>query len=184
MLLSMKSLVALVAFLACSGRIITAFVVSCKTPPTTRAFGRVTPAASERCSTTTTRIFSSSREEEIAQLEEQLRRLKEEQGESDEKEAVKSKLAEVDPRVLEKVQGKDMILTEQALYDGNFVEDQSTEGGNIVQTALAAVVAVVFLIFFAQIPIGQEDYSKYSASPSATSRTIDLGDLNTDAPKP
>lgn len=123
----------------------------------------------------------SSREEEIAKLEEQLRKLKEEQVEEG---SVPDQVSSPkNARKLEKVQGKDIFLSEQALYEGNIVEDQSTEG-NVVQTALAAVAAVLFLAIFSQIPIGQEDLSKYSVAPTSIQRTIDLGDLNPDAPKP
>ena len=90
----------------------------------------------------------------------------------------------VEQRLMEKMQENDMVLTESFLYDGNIAEDQSTEGGSIVSTILTAVAAVVFLIVFSQVPIGQEDLSKYSVAPTSTSRTIDLGDLNTDVSRP
>ena len=133
---------------------------------------------------------SSSREEEIAKLEEQLRKLKKEQQESSSDTRPESSLSgeinQVEQRILEKVQGKDIFLSEQDLYDGNIVQDQESQGGgNILQSILTAVIAVVFLGAFSQIPIGQDSFSKYSAnSGPTTSRTIDLGDLNTDAPRP
>lgn len=152
-------------------------------------------------------LLFSSREEEIAKLEEQLRKLKEGQPETVHQEDagdVNGKLPAapsaaaaapavgvvVDPRSLEKVQGKDMILSEQALLEGNILDgdDESTSGGGggVVQTVLTAVAAIAVLGVFSQIPIGQDELSKYSASPSAASasRTIDLGDLNTEAPRP
>lgn len=131
------------------------------------------------------RLAAGNREEEIAKLEEQLRRLKEEGNTATETstEELNGEINAVEKRLLEKVQGKDMILSEKALYDGNIVEDQSTEG-SVVSNLLTAVAALVLLALFSQIPIGQEDLSKYSAQPASTSRTIDLGDLNTDAPRP
>mmetsp|Transcript_12647 Transcript_12647/g.18159 ORF Transcript_12647/g.18159 Transcript_12647/m.18159 type:complete len:80 (-) Transcript_12647:194-433(-) len=46
---------------------------------------------------------------------------------------------------------------------------------------IGTVVLVVVLFVLAQIPIGQENYGKYTAVKTTT--TIDLGDLNTDAVK-
>lgn len=166
-------------------------------PPTCK-----TIAHRASCSvSTTTALGSSSREEEIAKLEEQLRQLKQEQQNDDAATeggggdgtafSTTAEINQVEQRILEKVQGKDMILSEQDLYDGNIVQDQSSSssteegGGSVVQNVLVAVLAVVFLVVFSQIPIGQEDLSKYSVSPTtSSSRTIDLGDLNTDVPRP
>ena len=158
------------------------------------AFAPIAPSARRRL---TTPLGASSREEEIAKLEEQLRKLREEQQEEstsndgddddDKYQMYKREISQVESRILEKVKGKDMILSERDLYDGNIMEeeDQSAQSSNIVPNILAAVAALVFLGIFSQIPIGQEDLSKYSVSPTtSTSRTIDLGDLNTDAPRP
>lgn len=134
----------------------------------------------------TTLWAGSSRDEEIAKLEEQLAKLKEEQAtdEQSTKEVLDNgEINAVEKRLLENVQGKDMILSEKELFDGNIVEDQSTEG-SVVSNLLIAVGALVFLVLFSQIPIGQDSLSKYSVAPTSTSRTIDLGDLNTDAPRP
>ena len=146
-------------------------------------------SAVPKAAVTTTVVFAGNREEEIAKLEEQLRRLREEEANSPT--ATKSdvsydgKINAVEQRLLEKVKGKDMILSERELYDDNIMEDQSTEGGSIVQNILIAVAAVVVLGIFSQIPIGDDGLSKYSAQAGPTvSRSIDLGDLNTDAPRP
>ena len=122
----------------------------------------VTPRRTLKVVDSTTSSLASSREEEIAKLEEQLRKLKEEETNSSSTVGtqINGEINDVEKRLLEKVQGKDMILSEQDLYDGNIAEDQSTEG-NVVQNVLVALVTVVFLGLFSQIPIGQEDLSKY-----------------------
>lgn len=166
----------------------------------TTAFALTSPSVprnavvSRRPSRTTTSVSASSREEEIAKLEEQLRKLREEEADGSSSASstatrddatLNSEIDAVERRILEKVQGKDMILSEQELYDGNIVKEESSEGGNMVQTILTAVAAIVVLGIFSQIPMGDEGLSKYSAQAGPTvSRTIDLGDLNTDTPSP
>lgn len=126
--------------------------------------------------------LASSRDEEIAKLEEQLRKLKEEESSKpDESEALtqEEKKYVANERVLEGVKGKDMLLSERELVDAGLLEEENTGGvgfGNIV----AVVAAVVLLLVFAQIPVGQEDLSRYSATGSAGTTSIDLGDLNPD----
>ena len=121
-----------------------------------------------------------SKEEEIARLEDQLLRLKEEE-DGAEKTFLEANNERTTARArkLEKMQGKEMILSEQELYDGGFVEEENSGGGNIAGL-VGAVLAVVGIIAFAQIPIGQENLSRYSATGSAIIKTIDLGDLNPD----
>ena len=173
----MKGLLLLVSVLALSQKAI-AFA------PSRRIV--TTPTAATATSTT---VLASSREEEIAKLEEQLRKLREEEANTPTSTAVDASLNteinSVERRILEKVKGKDMILSERELFDDNIVEDQSTEGGSLVQNILAAVAAIVVLGIFSQIPIGDEGLSKYSAQSGPTvSRSIDLGDLNTDGQRP
>jgi ribosome-associated translation inhibitor RaiA len=130
-------------------------------------------------------VLQSSRDEEIIKLEEQLRKLKEESTDekpSDDDVSAAAFAAVADQRILEKVKGKDMLLSERELFDVNIVEDEKS-GGSVVQKILIGVVALVFLGVFAQIPLGQEEYTKYSVG-TTQSRTIDLGDLNTNAPRP
>jgi hypothetical protein len=127
----------------------------------------------------------SSRDEEIIKLEEQLRKLKDESTDeepSDDGMSAAAFASVSDRRILEKVKGKDMLLSERELYDVNIVKDE-TSGGSVVQNILIGVAALVFFAVFAQIPVGQEDYQKYSVG-TTQSRTIDLGDLNTDAARP
>jgi hypothetical protein len=58
-------------------------------------------------------------------------------------------------------------------------EKEATEsGGSGGLTGIIGAVALVLgLIAFSQVPIGQEDLSKYSAIKAPTEQ-IDLGDLN------
>ena len=136
---------------------------------------------------TTTRM-RSSRDEEIAKLEAELRKLKAEQETQADEEStsrpVKSALAGIDePEKLEIVSGKDMILTEGALIKEKILDDEPLSLGSVLPIVLGLVATGVFLFFFAQVPVGEEDLNKYSAGNSATVNRIDLGDLNPDRKK-
>ena len=144
---------------------------------------------------------SSSRDEEIAKLEQQLRELKQQQDDpttvdaaaaataavSDDDVAYsdmrKKKNAVVNDRgVREILPGKDMILTEQDLVDSQLLDNSDSDNKGllgVVPGIAIALAAAVALFFFAQVPVGQEDYMRYSAAPTTT-KTIDLGDLNMD----
>jgi hypothetical protein len=153
-------------------------------------------------------ILCSTREEEIAKLEAQIRQLKEtndataavedilEKDDNNNNAAVpiildpedEKTLREFDAarRRLERVKGKDMLLTEQTLIRGGLLNEQNANGsgsssGGIVSAIAVVVAAVVGLYVFSQIPIGQDDLARYSATGSSTIRSIDLGDLNPDA---
>lgn len=126
-----------------------------------------------------------SREEEIARLEETLRKLREEEGLSSEKDDVTMTVEEQKiSRRLEMVKGKDMLLSESELIGDGIVENAGGESSNGLLSVAAAVVGLVLLVAFSQVPVGQESLSQYSATGSSTLKTIDLGDLNADAPKP
>lgn len=128
-------------------------------------------------------LKSSNREDEIAKLEEQIRRLREE---SPEEESITTEISKeekkivVDEALLEDVKSKDMLLSERDLIDAQLMDTESEGGMGSLPTILAVVGAAVFLFFFAQVPVGQEDLSRYSASGSGTVTSIDLGDLNPD----
>lgn len=140
----------------------------------------------------TIHLFSSTRDEEIAKLEAQLRQLRESEtsvGSEDDTSAatldpddVRTLKAFADARRrLEKVKGKDMLLTEQELIKGGLLDDSSNNSfGGAVPAIAVVVAAFVGIIAFAQIPIGQEDLARYSATGSSTLKSIDLGDLNPD----
>jgi hypothetical protein len=127
-------------------------------------------------------VFAGTKEDEIAALEEKLRRLKEDEDQKMKEEDLNVFAA--DQRTLERVRGKDMLLSEQELIEAQIMEKQDGSDGNIVPKVAAALGLAVALLLFAQIPVGQEDYQKYSVSGSSTVRTIDLGDLNRDVSRP
>jgi hypothetical protein len=115
--------------------------------------------------------LAASKEDEIRELEEKLQRLKEET--KDEESIVEQA-------------GQDVKLNDEAIYTELLTEqwkesDPEQKGeSSIVQTTatvFATVGLVVVLALFSQVPVGQEDLSRFSAvqTPSAQ---IDLGDLN------
>jgi len=127
-----------------------------------------------------TKIFSSEdRQQEIARLEEQLRTLKEESASEGDSLTEEEQKYVADEKVLEKVQGKDMLLTEQELVDAELLKNEENDGGGLLPI-LAAVGLAAFLFFFSQVPVGQEDLARYQPTGSSTSKTIDLGDMNPD----
>mmetsp|Transcript_2059 Transcript_2059/g.4612 ORF Transcript_2059/g.4612 Transcript_2059/m.4612 type:complete len:200 (+) Transcript_2059:232-831(+) len=139
-------------------------------------------------------MSDGSKDDEIAKLEEQLRKLKEEKGAEVPPEATTT--ATVTPTALEE-NDEEMISEEEASMDmflsegwkearsnydpGNTAtrKRQEEEQGSLIGTVAKVAGGILALIIFSQIPLGQEDLSKYSAIKSgpATS-TIDLGDIN------
>lgn len=109
----------------------------------------------------------NSKEEEIAKLEEQLRKLKE--GKED------ASSVDTESKEEEKLEDVplEMFLTEQWKEQE---ADGSSSGGGIT-VVLYVIAAVLGLVLFSQVPIGQEDLSKYSVG-NSPSEQIDLGDLN------
>lgn len=129
-----------------------------------------------RCRSETARLFAS-KEEEIANLEAQIRQLREDEENGTDKMSVKD--FDVAKRRLETMKGKDMLLTEEYLISGGIVGTES-KGFNVFGI-VGAVVAAVILFAFAQVPVGQENLARYSATGSSVVKSIDLGDLNPDA---
>lgn len=123
-----------------------------------------------RTSQTTSRVspLRMSKEEEIAKLEEQLRKLKEENKteQTDVNSTEEKEKSEVVPL--------DMFLTEQWKEQ----ERVGSSSGVGFSGILYAVAAVLALALFSQVPVGQEDLSKYSVGNSPAAEQIDLGDLN------
>jgi hypothetical protein len=126
---------------------------------------------------------SNDKDTEIAQLEAQLRRLKEERmaeeaSSSGGKSPVPSSLG------LDSINdgpSAEEIPIAMFLSEG-WKEKEATKGepeggGGVLTSVLGAVALAVFLAVFSQVPVGQEDLSKYSAI-KAPSQQIDLGDLN------
>ena len=134
-----------------------------------------------------------SREEEIVKLENQLRQLREETAVVKEvdgasvnemEDQMTLKEFEVARRRLETMKGKDMLLSEQELISGGIV-DSSTDGNSSgIFGIVGAVAALVGILLFAQIPMGQDELARYSATGSSTIKSIDLGDLNPDSSRP
>ena len=133
-------------------------------------------------------LNSGSREDEIEKLEAQLRELKDAPPVEDEvavSEASEEPVADdEDSDVMARVKGKDIVsLSEGDLIDAKLVESEA-EGVRVLPTILAVVGAAVLVFLFAQVPIGQEDLSRYSATGSSGVTSIDLGDLNPDRKAP
>jgi biopolymer transport protein ExbD len=142
-----------------------------------------------RATRRSSRLSNSSRDEEIAKLEEQLRQLRVDAPDDVVAPAAESTKSEKEivavQRILEKVKGKDMLLSERELVDQELFLNEGGEsegGGGVVPAVLAALGAAVFLFFFSQIPVGQDDWSRYSTTSGPTTSTrIDLGDMNQDS---
>jgi TolA-binding protein len=121
----------------------------------------------------------SSKEEEIAELEAKLRQLKQETLQQQEQ-AVKPPSVASTTFSKKKEEEEDFEVPEDIMLSERWKETvvDSSDGGGAspLVTALGAVALVIGLAFFAQVPIGQEDLSKYTAIETTTQ--IDLGDLN------
>ena len=161
-------------------------------PATSLAFSINTSLARHTSSSTSSHggrrlTLASSREEEIAKLEEQLRKLKEESAEepvaadmslaAEEGEATESVALTSDDYVGRGPAKRPVQPMEEMMSEAWKAQDDNSasEGGGITGI-LAAIALVVFLGFFSQIPVGQEDLTKYQAIKTSTS--IDLGDIN------
>mmetsp|Transcript_31091 Transcript_31091/g.56344 ORF Transcript_31091/g.56344 Transcript_31091/m.56344 type:complete len:175 (+) Transcript_31091:53-577(+) len=122
--------------------------------------------------------LAASKEDEIRELEERLQRLKEES----------AKEQQVTTNTEEEEEEEEVVaLNEQAIYTELLTEqwkeneaDASQEGGIMKSAAvvLATIGLLVGLALFSQVPVGQEDFSRYSTPTQATTNKIDLGDLN------
>jgi hypothetical protein len=137
-----------------------------------------------------------SRDEEIARLEAQLRQLRDSENAAESSNELDDALptATVEPPVkeqktavskplvsdpiLDNVPGKKFILSEVEIVE----QDSVSSTAGMLPSLAGAVLAVAFLAFFSQIPIGQDNLNRYSATGSAATamKRIDLGDLNTD----
>jgi len=117
------------------------------------------------------RLFES-KEGEIAKLEEQLRKLKEEK-------QTEGMVVSTAPSTEDKLEDAplEMFLTEQWKVQ-EASADQQASGGSSLMKIVYALGAILVIFLFSQIPIGQEDLSKYSVGSSPVTEQIDLGDLN------
>lgn len=127
--------------------------------------------------TTTLRRQSNlfgSKEEEIANLEEQLKKLK---GDTDASEASSQVATAVEP--VEPI-SIDLFLSEQwkekdAVEEGSVSEEGSSSG---LTGILGAVGLGITLLFLSQISIGSEGLTQYSVNQSNPDRQVNLGDIN------
>mmetsp|Transcript_33398 Transcript_33398/g.68178 ORF Transcript_33398/g.68178 Transcript_33398/m.68178 type:complete len:180 (-) Transcript_33398:147-686(-) len=134
---------------------------------------RSTAAAIPRNPSSVKALYMSEKEDEIAALEEKLRQLKEV--------AVQEKTAQEEQKELAETEGIEDVpeVYEEMLSEQWKASEAAEEGGGLmstVTTVLGVVASLVFLGFFSQVPVGQEDLSKYSTGQAST--RIDLGDLN------
>uniref|UniRef100_A0A7S4SN45 Uncharacterized protein n=1 Tax=Ditylum brightwellii TaxID=49249 RepID=A0A7S4SN45_9STRA len=138
-------------------------------PTYAQRHGRVAAFSSQ-----TTLLYSSSKEDEIAALEEKLRLLKEEAAQQQQEEEGASEIEAEIANLRNADEPYVEMLSEQ--WKESDVDNESS--GGLLTTVLGVAIALVFLIGFSQIPVGQEDYSRYSVTPGVGSTKIDLGDLN------
>lgn len=142
---------------------------------------------------------NSSRDQEIAALEKQLRRLKEDDAASaqtstetigdgavvaEEVSSSSSYLGRLTPDVATPMnemlseswkEQADVVVSDKNDVDG---DDNDNSIGSALKKVAAAILFIVGLTLASQVPVGQEDFSKYSYKEPPTTATIDLGDLN------
>jgi hypothetical protein len=125
-------------------------------------------------------LLKSSKNDEILKLEEQLQKLKKEQSaeEVSAEKTTENGASVPEDEVLEEEVSFDSMLSERWKERRNKnVETKEAGVNNGLKAIFGAVGLVIVLALFSQVPIGQEDLSKYSAI-KAPSEQIDLGDLN------
>jgi hypothetical protein len=155
----------------------------------------VSSASSSSSTTTKSRPYLSSRDDEIEKLEEQLRKLKEEQevedsiqtedsSSLDSSSSTKDIIGVAGTKESVSGRGEDSFFTEGDLAAQGFLQQgdkDDGQGSGLVNTTLGTVAlvvaAAVFLFFFSMAPVGQEELMKYSGG-SGNPNAIDLGDLN------
>lgn len=116
-------------------------------------------------------ILQSSNDDEIAKLEAQLQKLKESKAEEESQVVVAQDGEMAD-------EGEEEVPIEMFLSEGWKEQEAAEDSGGGGLTGILGVIALVIgIAVFSQIPIGQEDLSKYSAIKAPTEQ-IDLGDLN------
>jgi uncharacterized protein HemX len=139
-------------------------------------------ALTVRSGRSATTVVKSSNDDEIAKLEEQLKRLKEAR-EAENKQQEQGGAGSV--QVV--AEDEEEVPIEMFLSEGwkekevaSAADSESESRGGLL-TGIAAVAALIVGIgLFSQVPIGQEDLSRYSAIKAPTQQ-IDLGDLNKEA---
>lgn len=148
-------------------------------------------------------INKLEQELKIARLEAELAKLKEDKSPNEDGDDAPSKAAGPPPpltakyKPMEAVEEEDEEMLDEASMDMFMSEGwkdrtagynpkntatvtrKTEEQNNLIGLAVKVVGALLAVILFSQIPVGQEDLSKYSAIKSGPARTsIDLGDMN------
>ena len=155
-----------------------------------QAFRSSSPQLLRRLKGTT--FLLSSKEEEIAKLEEQLKKLKEE-AQAEDANDEQRQLQESDEATpttglssadyvgrgpaKRPVTPMEEMVTEAWKAEQVAAEEEQEEGGGILPKIVGSIAVVLFLAIFSQAPMGQEDLSKYQGVKGPTTQ-IDLGDLN------
>ena len=163
--------------------------VSTQSPIKTAISRTVVPRQTERLAS----YLQSSKEEEIAELERKLQQLKQEAAQ--EEGAVASPppppafntippppTVQAAPAPAQEDENAD--VSEDFMLSEKWKESQPVgleeEGGGFgsaLTGILGGIGLAVFIALFSQVPVGQENYSKYAAL-DAPKEVIDLGDLN------
>jgi hypothetical protein len=127
------------------------------------------PRRTVSCSIPTT-LLQSSKEDEIAELEEKLRKLKEET--EQETDGQPEKMASEEMEALESSVIEEPL---EALLSESWkdAEASSEDQGSVVKNLIGAAILIVALIAFSQIPVGNEGLDKYSTA--KPNQSIDLG---------
>jgi hypothetical protein len=114
--------------------------------------------------------LQSSKEDEIAELEEKLRKLKEET--EQETDGQPEKMASEEMEALESSVIEEPL---EALLSESWkdAEASSEDQGSVVKNLIGAAILIVALIAFSQIPVGNEGLDKYSTA--KPNQSIDLG---------
>jgi hypothetical protein len=119
--------------------------------------------------------LAANKDDEIAELEKKLQQLKEAAVEEEKvAAAVLGDDEEIPVNAPNQLEEPMLEMLSESWKETD--PSQSSEDGGVLLPIIGAVLAVVFLVGFSQVPVGQQDLSKYSAV--KTSSQIDLGDLN------
>ena len=108
----------------------------------------------------------SSKEDEIAELEEKLRKLKEEA-------STETTVNDIDSEVSE--DSSEPLIDEpfEEMLSESWKDSEDSDNGAVVKNLIGAGIAVLLAIAVSQVPVGNDGYDKYTAVKPSTS--IDLG---------
>jgi hypothetical protein len=120
---------------------------------------------------------NNNNDDEIAKLEEKIRQLREAKNKERTEDTITTNdMVKNEIRTGDVSPESQLPLLEEMLSE-RWKEDMNPKEGNSpIIPIVASILALVFVVAFSQIPIGEEGYMKYSAV--KTSTPIDLGDLN------